>query len=193
MLQQKQSYWQIFIIFVKIGAILIGGGMAMLPILQKEVVEKRQWLNEKQFIDMITITNSTPGPFAINAAVFLGYRLRGVKGAILAVFSVVLVPFFIIILLASFILQYSDNVWVNKFFAGAAPAVAGMILAMAVRMATGIIKSKFDIVAITIAFILLVLTDIHPFVIIVAGALTGIIFANRKRPTPEKDPDKGVV
>ncbi len=192
MAAEKQSYLQIFLVFFKVGAILIGGGLAMLPILQKEVVEKRQWLDEKQFIDMITITNSTPGPFVVNAAVFLGYRLRGVSGAIVAVFSVIVVPFIIILVLASFLFQYSDNVWVNKFFAGARPAVAGLILAMAIKMGKQIVKSKFDLLAMSIAFCLLLLTPLHPFLIIVAGAIIGYVFLQRKKPTPE-DSFKGVA
>ncbi|MGI6361833.1 MAG: chromate transporter [Bacillota bacterium] len=189
--EQRQSLLQIFLVFCKIGAILIGGGIAMLPILQKEVVEKKGWLDQQQFIDMIAITNSSPGPFALNAAVFLGYRLRKVLGAVVAIFAVVSVPLVVVILLANLLLQNIDNVWVNKFFAGARPAVAGMIIAMVIKMASTIIKSQFDVIAMIVAFVLLLLSPLHPFLIIVAGAVAGILFSNYQNKKPQK-PDRVV-
>ena len=95
-------YLQIFSTFAKIGAFTIGGGDAMIPIIQKEVVEKKGWIKEQDFLDVLAISQSAPGILAVNISIFLGYRLRGVKGSIVATLGSTLPSFTIILLIAMF-------------------------------------------------------------------------------------------
>lgn len=76
------SYWQIFISFFKIGSFTLGGGYAMIPLIQQEVVDKKGWLKENEFVEMMAIAQSAPGPIALNTAIFVGYKARGIKGVI---------------------------------------------------------------------------------------------------------------
>jgi chromate transporter len=88
------NYREIFISFVKIGSFTLGGGYAMVHLIQQEVVEKKQWINKNEFVDMLALAQSSPGPIALNTALFVGYKLKGVKGAIVAALSSILPPFF---------------------------------------------------------------------------------------------------
>ena len=105
----KNIYAEIFTCFAKIGAFTLGGGYAMMPIIQKEVVEKKRWIDEKDFMDVIAISQSAPGILAVNISIFIGYRLKGVRGSIVATLGSILPSFVIILLIAMFFTSYSHN------------------------------------------------------------------------------------
>ena len=102
-------YWDSFRTFFKIGAVTFGGGYAMIPIIETEVVEKHKWVNKEELLDLIAIAQSTPGVFAVNISTFIGYKLRGTKGAICATAGSALPSFIIILLIAMFFHQYSTG------------------------------------------------------------------------------------
>lgn len=93
-------YWKLFTIFAKIGAFTIGGGVAMIPLIEREIVDKNKWLSDEEFMDMISIAQSAPGLIAVNVAIFIGHKLGGLKGSIIATVGSVLPPFIIILLVA---------------------------------------------------------------------------------------------
>lgn len=128
------SYWQIFIIFAKIGAFTLGGGMAMIPLIQNEIV-KRGWLDEKDFPDIIALSQSAPGLLAVNISIFIGYRLKGVKGSIIATIGSILPPFLIILLIAIMFTGYQDNPVVIRIFKGIRPVVVALIAVPMLQMA----------------------------------------------------------
>lgn len=120
-------YLQLFITYFKIGLFTIGGGYAMIPLIQKEVVLNHQWMTMTELTDFIAVAESTPGPFAINTATFIGTKVAGIPGAALATFSVVLPSFIIILLIARWFVNFQDNVWVKGALYGMTPVVVGLI------------------------------------------------------------------
>ena len=106
-------YWTLFLTFVKIGTFTIGGGYAMLPLIQREVVDKG-WLSKEDFIDLFSVAQSLPGIFAVNISIFVGYKLKKVPGGIVCALGSILPSFFIILAIALFFTHVQDNIWVEK-------------------------------------------------------------------------------
>ena len=119
--------WKMFRTFFKVGAFTFGGGYAMLPLIQEEVVDKNKWLDDDEFLDIIAIAEVTPGPVAVNTSVYVGYKMEGFKGALVCTLGTILPSFLIILCIAMFFSQYRDNEIINKIFMGIRPAVAALI------------------------------------------------------------------
>ncbi len=128
------SYWQIFLIFAKIGAFTIGGGYAMLALIQKEITS-RGWLTDDDFTDIVTLAQSAPGLLAVNIAIFTGYKLLGTKGSVVATIGCILPPFLIILAIAMLFSGYQDNPTVIKIFKGMRPVVVALIAVPMINMA----------------------------------------------------------
>ena len=120
------SLWHIFKVFAKIGAFTIGGGIPMIAAIKSELVE-RKWLNEEDFIDIITLSQTAPGLFAVNISILTGHRLRGTKGSVVATIASCLPPFLIILAVAIFFTTFKDNEYVIKAFKGIRPVVVALI------------------------------------------------------------------
>ena len=138
----KSHLSSFFSCFAKIGAFTIGGGYAMIPIIQKEVVDKRGWISEEDFMDVLAISQSAPGILAVNISIFLGHKLRGTRGSIVATLGSTLPSFTIILLIAMFFAGYQDNPTVIKIFKGIRPAVVALIAVPMINMAK---KAKLNI------------------------------------------------
>ena len=164
------KYLEIFSCFAKIGAFTIGGGYAMIPIIQKEVVEKKRWIEEEDFMDVLAISQSAPGLLAVNISIFLGYRLKGVKGSIVATLGSVLPSFLIILLIAMFFAGYQDNPTVIKIFKGIRPVVVSLIAVPVINMAR---KAKLNIytgmLAVATALLVTFLKVSPIYILMVAG------------------------
>lgn len=120
------SLWQIFLIFGKIGAFTIGGGIPMIAAIKSELTE-RGWLNDEVFVDIITLAQTAPGLFAVNISILTGYKLRGTKGSVVATIASCLPPFLIILLVAMFFTSFKDNEYVLRAFKGIRPVVVALI------------------------------------------------------------------
>ena len=120
------SLWQIFLVFAKIGAFTIGGGIPMIAAIKTELVESN-WLNDEDFIDIITLAQTAPGLFAVNISILTGHRLRGTKGSVVATIASCLPPFLIILMVAMFFTNFKDNEYVIKAFKGIRPVVVALI------------------------------------------------------------------
>ena len=120
------SLWQIFLVFAKIGAFTIGGGIPMIAAIKSELVE-RKWMNDEDFIDIITLSQTAPGLFAVNISILTGYKLRGTKGSIVATIASCLPPFLIILMVAMFFTAFQENEYVIRAFKGIRPVVAALI------------------------------------------------------------------
>ena len=120
------SLWQIFLVFAKIGAFTIGGGIPMIAAIKTELVE-RNWLNDEDFIDIITLAQTAPGLFAVNISILTGHRLRGTIGSVVATIASCLPPFLIILMVAMFFTNFKDNEYVIKAFKGIRPVVVALI------------------------------------------------------------------
>ena len=128
-------YLKLFGIFFKIGLFTIGGGYAMIPLIENEIVTKRQWIKKEEFLDLLAISQTAPGVMAINIAIFIGYRLRKVKGSLFATLGVVMPSFVIILLIAAVLQNLMKYAGVEAFLSGVRPCVVAMILATALTMA----------------------------------------------------------
>lgn len=174
--QINSSTIQLFFTFLKIGAFTFGGGYAMIPIIQKEVVENKNWLTDKDISDVIAIAETTPGPIAINAATFVGYKTKGVKGALAATLGVVLPSFFIILLIALAFKKYMQYEIVSNAFWGVRLAV---IVLMGKAFITMLKQCPKNIISYSVAIVALVLVaflNINVLLIILGAALVGIIY-----------------
>lgn len=128
------SLWNIFLVFAKIGSVTIGGGYAMIPIIQEDLV-KRGWISEEELPDIIAMAQSAPGVLAVNMSIFAGYRLRGFKGSVAATLGSILPSFLMILLIAMLFTGYQDNPVVVRIFKGIRPVVVSLILVPMIRMA----------------------------------------------------------
>lgn len=174
--KSSSLYWDLFYTFVKIGAFTLGGGYAMLAMVEKAVVEQRKWIEEKDFWDMITLVQTLPGVFAINTALYVGYRIKGMKAAIAAMLGAALPSFIIIILLATFFSNMWENEVVVAIFKGIRPCVVALILAPSVKMVKSVgISLKMMWVPI-LAVIAVCVFYISPIYVIVVSALGGMLW-----------------
>ena len=176
---------QLFGTFSKIGAFTFGGGYAMIPLIQREVTERRRWLEDRDILDIVAIAESTPGPIAINTATFVGYQVCGTLGAFCATLGVVLPSFLIILLVARFYAAFRSSAIVSGAMGGLRPAVIGMIGAAVVSVGQTVFLPEglaavtaYPLVCSLAIFALMaVLTHkkLHPIVIILLSALLGIV------------------
>ncbi|MDD3787345.1 MAG: chromate transporter [Petrimonas sp.] len=122
-----KEYWELFLVFFKIGAFTFGGGYAMIPLIRNEVVNKRNWLKDEEFMDTLAISQSIPGPMALNTALFVGNKRRGFKGSLLSGLGIILPSFIAILLIAIVFTQFKENPVVERIFKGIRPAVVALI------------------------------------------------------------------
>ncbi|NCD14469.1 MAG: chromate transporter, partial [Bacteroidia bacterium] len=173
-MQIIKQYWELFLVFFKIGAFTFGGGYAMIPLIRNEVVKKKEWLNDSEFIDMLAIAQSIPGPIALNTALFVGNRRMGFKGSLFSAAGIILPSFIIILLIAILFAQFRDNPLVERIFKGIRPAVVALIAAplLGLSRSAGVNRKNLWIplvVALTVW-----LLKISPIFIILAAILLGL-------------------
>jgi len=175
-----KELWQLFIIFCRIGAFTFGGGYAMLPIIQREIVEKRNWATDQEMLDYYAIGQSTPGIIAVNTATFIGYKRKGVIGAIAATAGIVFPSLVIITLIAAYFTQFQDYQVVKHAFAGIRVAVVVLILNAVIKMWKNSVKDWKGIIAFCAAFAVAAFTKISPIIVIIIAAVAGIFINIRK-------------
>lgn len=173
-------YLTLFLTFVKIGMFTIGGGYAMLPLIQRDVVE-RGWMTKEDFIDVFSVAQSLPGIFAVNISIFVGYRLKGVKGGVVCALGSILPSFIIMLMIALFFTQVKDNVWVEKAFKGLRPAVVALIAVPCLTTARSIKLSYRQLVIPIAAALLIWIGGVSPAWIILAAIVGGLAYGLNRR------------
>ena len=169
-----------FLTFFKIGSFTIGGGYAMIPLIEKEVVNDKKWVDKEEFLDILTVAQSTPGILAVNMAVFIGYKLKGMKGCIVTALGTILPSFFIILLIAAYFVDFKENPVVERIFKGIRPTVAALIVIPVFNTAKSAgINGKTIIISIVSA-LLIWLLGISPVYIVSVAVLGGIIYGKVK-------------
>ncbi len=186
----KTRLWELFNVFAQIGLFTIGGGAVMLPFIQKAVVEDKHWLDDEEFADMLAITNSAPGAFTINAAIYIGYTQRGIVGSTAAMLGMVTPSIVIILILAYMILQGQNIDWLQQFFAGVRPIVAALLLDAALKLRKTMVQSRFDYCLLGLGLAMLLLASINTVLVIICGAVLGLLYPRLKRGQPPKDQPK---
>lgn len=174
---------QIFLTFFKVGMFTIGGGYAMIPVIQDAVCHQREWLSDEEFLDSISLTNSLPGPLATNAATFIGYRLKGIKGAISAVLGTISPSIMIILFIAIIFNTAMENQYVQAFFMGVRPAVFALIVSAVYKLAKSA-KVHKDIVSLIIAlvsFLVIGFLGVTPIIIVIAAAVIAVVLDSLKK------------
>lgn len=167
-----QHLHTIFLSFFKIGLFTFGGGYAMLPLIERELIDKRRWIEQKEFLDLLTLAQSVPGPIAVNTSVFVGYKVRGLGGAIAALLGAVLPSFVIILAIALFFADVRQNPVVDAAFKGMRPAVVALIIGPVISLARGMHWAMFIVIA--AAALAIWGLNWSPIWVLVGAALLGI-------------------
>ena len=174
--QKMVKYCELFYSFLKIGTFTVGGGYAMIPLMEEELVDKRQWMSREEFLDQLALSQSMPGVLAVNMATGLGYRLRGMWGAVSAIAGNIVMPIVFILVLALLFREFRDNIYVERFFMGVRPAVVALIAAPVFRLGQSAKIGWKDCWIPIVAALLIWLFDVSPILIILAAVALGFAY-----------------
>ncbi len=173
---KSKVLWDLFFTFFKIGAFTIGGGLAMLPVIEREIVDKKGYIDKEEVIDAFAVSQSLPGVIAINSAIYVGYRINRFVGALVTALGVILPSFITILIIAVLFKTVSGNVWVNKALTGVKAGVAGVIVVSVAGLGKKTIKDVFALVLALVAFVLAAVFDVSIVIIVITGALLGCLY-----------------
>lgn len=173
----------LFLIFLKIGTFTIGGGYAMVPLIEREIVDNKKWIDKNDFIDMLALAQSSPGPIVVNTSIFVGYEIGGVLGSIIAVLGSIVPVFIIMLVIAMYFIGIKDNPIVERIFKGIRPAVVALIAAPIIRMGKNAKINKKNIFVPIVSVLLIVYFKISPIYVIIISAIGGLLhgFIRRKK------------
>ncbi len=170
--------WDLFCTFAKVGVMTFGGGYAMLPILQREVVDKKGWATEEELMDYFAIGQCTPGIIAVNTATFVGQKLKGIAGGIAATLGVVFPSLVIIVLLAGVIEAFSHLGWVQHAFGGIRICVCVLILNAVVKLFRKAVIDKLTLAIFVVIALGSYFTPVSPVLFVLAAGIIGIVLKN---------------
>ncbi len=182
-----KQYWEIFLVFFKIGAFTFGGGYAMIPLIRNEVVGKKNWLQDDEFMDMLALAQSMPGPISLNTAIFVGRKRLGFRGSLATSAGIILPSFIVILIIAMVFTQFKDNPVVERVFKGIRPAVVALIAAplLGLGKSAGVKLTNLWIPVVVALSVWLL--KVSPVYIILAAILLGILhYIYLKRITKKK-------
>ncbi|PGH22515.1 chromate transporter [Fusobacterium polymorphum] len=183
----KNRIIEIFILFFKIGAFTIGGGYAMLSLIEDEIVNKKKWLDHEEFLDGMAIAQSTPGVLAVNISLITGYKIAGFLGMFAGMLGAVLPSFFIVLFLSQILLAYGNHPLVVAIFNGVKPAITALILISVYRIGKSANINRYNFVIPLIVAVLIKYFRVSPIIIIIATMILGNIFYMLKE---KKEDDK---
>lgn len=176
-------YWNAFKTFFKIGAFTLGGGYAMISIIENEVVDKQRWIGKEEFIDLIAIAQSCPGVFAVNISIFIGYKLRKTPGALCTSLGTALPSFLIILFIALFFHQFMDIAWVAAMFRGIRPAVVALIAVPTFTLAKNAKINLANCWIPIVTALLIAYLGVNPIYVLIAAAAGGYLYGKFIVPT----------
>lgn len=175
------SLRSIFMVFLKIGTLAFGGAYSMLSFYEREIVEKRKWFSNEDFAESIVIGQMSPGAIIVNTGIFMGYRLKKLKGALLTVAGQVLPSYVLILIISYLYTTYQDITFMKSVLKGIAAAVTGLIASVVYRMSGEFLKDYKNVSLALIAFLCLAIFRINPIVLIVASGMAGIMLYRREK------------
>lgn len=188
--EKMKQLFQLFITFAKIGGMTFGGGYAMLPFLQREIVEKNKWATEEEIMDYFAIGQCTPGVIAVNTATFIGYKLAGVLGGIFATLGVIFPSLVIISIIAAFIRNFADIEAVQHAMNGIQICVCALILDATIKLSKKSFADAYCITIFAITIAVSLFTGISAVFIVIGAGLLGIIINRLKDSFTGKEADK---
>ena len=166
---------ELFWVFFKLGAFTVGGGIAMLPILQNSLIYEKKWFTEEEFVDAVAVCQGLPGVIAVNMATYVGYKKRGLAGSVVSTFAVVTPSFLMILIIAGFLSSISDNPYVQGAMAGFRVAALGLVVVAVIQLAPKTIKGKWSVAAAALAFVLIAVFNFNTAYVILLFIAMGII------------------
>ena len=189
---------ELFLVFFKLGAFTVGGGIAMLPLLQNSLIYEKKWFTEEEFVDAVAVCQGLPGVIAVNMATYVGYKKKGLAGSVVSTFAVVTPSFLMILIIARFLTAISDNPYVQGAMAGFRVAALGLVVVAIIQLAPKVIKDKWTAAAAVLAFVLIAVFNFNTAYVILLFIVIGIIatFAGGSKSIAaageeEKDKDAG--
>lgn len=165
----------LFFTFCRIGGLTFGGGYAMLPMIQKEIVEEKKWATEEEVLDYYAVGQCTPGIIAVNTATFIGYKVQGIIGAIVATLGVVFPSLIIITIIAALLKNFASYAIIQHAFSGIRVVVIALIISAILKLAKTSIKNSITLIIAILAFISVAFVNLSPIYIVVAAACVGLI------------------
>lgn len=175
-----KDLWELFWTFAKMGAVTFGGGMAMLPILQREIVENKKWATEEELVDYYALSQCTPGIIAVNTSTFIGQKRRGIAGGIAATLGIVFPSLVIISILAGLIQNFAHLAWVQNAFAGIQVCVCVLILNATMKLLKKSVVDKKTAVIFVVVLLGSLMLNVSPVWFVVLAAFAGIWLKNRE-------------
>lgn len=169
-------YIKSFLIFTRIGMFTIGGGYAMIPLIESELVDKRKWISREDFLDLMALAQTVPGIFAVNIAIFIGYKLRKFWGAFWMALGTIFPPFVVILAIALFFQQFKQYPAVENIFKGIRPAVVALIAAPTFKMAKSAKVNRYNVWIPAAAALLIWLLGFSPIYVIILSGLGGYLY-----------------
>ena len=172
-------YWKLFLSTFTISAFTIGGGYVIVPLMRKKFVEELKWIDEEEMLNVVAISQSAPGPIAVNTSIMVGYRLAGILGAFVTTVGTVLPPLIIITIIAKFYEAFKENRIISSLLLGMRAGVAAVIIDVIIKMARNVTKTKdkISIAIMVTALIAAVILDINAaLIIILSGAFGGFFY-----------------
>ncbi|MEG0629483.1 MAG: chromate transporter [Christensenellaceae bacterium] len=176
-MSKKGDLLTLFITFLKIGAFTFGGGYAMIPFIQREAVENHKWINEEDVLDIVAIAETTPGVIAVNSATFIGYKVAGFWGAVLATIGVVLPSFVIICIIAAFLIPFMSNKWVALAFRGIRIGVIVLMVGAILKLIKQNKLNAFFFIILVLSFVTASFTSINVLFVLLGALVVGIVYS----------------
>ncbi len=175
-----KELFKLFLTFAKVGCFTFGGGYAMLPLLQKEVVEKNNWATEEELMDYFAIGQCTPGIIAVNTSTFIGYKRKGIIGGIAATLGMVFPSIIIITIIAAFIRSFAELEIVGHALNGIKAGVCALILDAVIKLTKKSIIDKYTLTLFVVVFFIALLTDISTVILIISSGILGVVISRIK-------------
>lgn len=179
-MKSNKLFIELFWLFFKMSPVTFGGGYAMIPIIEKEIVQRKKWMDMREVSDTLALGGTAPGAIAINSAIFIGYRVGGMLGAVAAMFGALFPTFIIVIVLGSAYLIFQDNEYVNAAFKGISGAVVALIGYAAIKISKNSIIDKSTASLAILMVVAMIVLNLHPILVIFLGAVLGIIITKVK-------------
>jgi len=175
-MKNEHTLLQLFLAFLKIGALTFGGGYAMMPIMRREVVERKKWADDEDILKILVISESTPGVLAVNSATFIGYKIAGFKGSLVATLGVIIPSFIIISIISLFIIQFKELTLVSYAFYGIQAGVAVLIFRAALKLSKKVHYNVFAIMILMSSMLFSLFTTYSVIYVLIVAAIMGMIY-----------------
>jgi chromate transporter len=188
--ERYQMLWVIFWTFFKISPVTFGGGYVMIPLLERELVERKKFVKSEEITDLFAVSESVPGSIAVNTGTFIGYRLAGIPGAIAAMAGAVLPTFVILLASAILFFEYRDHPLVQAAFLGIRPTIVALIIYAGYKIGKTAVVDKITLVIVLLTTSIMLFSHIHPILTIILGGFLGIVIGVIRKRFPSKATDR---